>query len=129
MKATFVKFRPFNKGKRLGFANIGFSLRDGGDAVVFVNGFTVFRDDQDGGISVAMPATKEKDKDGNDKYWPVIFPKKENAEAEAWVRHITEAVQVELNKTSSNNQLITQSQPKDSSGNTTYGGFDDGIPF
>lgn len=74
MKITDVKIRMYENNKTKAFASVTLD-----DALV-ITGITVIEGNK--GLFVSMPQSKGKDKDGNIKYFDVVFPTtKEGREA------------------------------------------------
>lgn len=111
MQIVKVFITPYESGKFLGYANILFSVNPGGNGCLRIPGFSMFRDEEKGNISVAMPSQK-----GNDgKYSPLIQLTKEDPDAQTFYSQIQEEVNKEYmrikgqRETSSNNQNSNQS--------------------
>ena len=56
-----VDITKFESGKFLGYARVGFAMRQGGNVAFTITDFSIFRDEQSGGINVAMPSKKNKE--------------------------------------------------------------------
>jgi len=93
MKVAKVWLNKYESGKLLGFADITFSLTDGGDGCFTVRGWKIFKDDN-GGITVATPSKKDE-KDG--KYYPLVQILDENTDGQALLAHVKEAVAMKFN--------------------------------
>ena len=70
---------PLNKpGKLLGFADVTFSLVDGGPGVLTIKGFRIFKDDKNNGVSVALPSQFNQQKG---EWYKTVLVDYENPEA------------------------------------------------
>ncbi len=78
---------PYDKGgKMVAFADIYFSLLDGGDGVLIVRGCKIFKAD-DGGYNIALP-TRKDDKDN--KYYPVVSIDKDKKEGLEFLTYLNQ---------------------------------------
>ena len=100
MQVSKVWVNPYEKGKLLGFADVKFALKNGGQGCMTWRGFKLFKDDS-GEIQLGLP-TREVMKDGKKEYFPVINLDKDNADCEELMSHITaevvKAYQAKLNE-------------------------------
>jgi len=112
MRVAKVFINKFSSGKMRGFANVRFSLTDGGDGCVTISGFKVF-EGQDG-LWVAAPSRKD-DKSGEWK--PLVDFYMKDADAEAFKKHIDEEViRAYLNKDDSQPAQSANSQASSGGG-------------
>lgn len=115
MQVSKVWITPFEKNKFRGYANISFSLRQGGNGCFTISGFSLFADEQTGQINVAMPSKPKKEGNGWD---PIMNLKKDDPDSNALYNQIQEEVRKAYNKEvakRSGNQPQQQSIPSNQS--------------
>lgn len=93
MRVEKVWVNKFQSGKLLGFADILFSLREGGNGILNIKGFKIFRDDNGSGLQVALPSKKD-DKGG---YLPLLTLAKDDPDSVAFMDHLKEKVSIAYN--------------------------------
>jgi len=87
MRVAKVFANAFESGKLLGFADIIFSLTDGGNGCMTIRGYKIFKGNN-GGIQVGLPSKK----DDKGEYRPLVSMDFENEDAKAFMDHVTEEV-------------------------------------
>lgn len=90
MQVSKVWITKVDFGKMKAFADVEFSLIDGGESAMTWKGFRLF--DGDNGQWLGMPSQKVE-KDGETNYFDIIKFTKDNEEATAFMTHILEEVQ------------------------------------
>lgn len=95
MRVAKVWINKFQSGKLLGFADVLFSVREGGNGVLNIKGFKIFRDDDSGGIQIALPSRK----DDKGEYRPLVHLNKEDPDATELMNHIKEKISVAYQNT------------------------------
>ena len=89
LEVTKVRVHKISAGKMIGFADIEFNN------FMTWKGWRLFRDDQGGGISVAVPTSKNIDKEGNVKYDQLVYINKEDSMGQQLMEQITQRVSIE----------------------------------
>jgi hypothetical protein len=90
LKVAKAFVTPYGKGgKMVAFVDVIFGLTEGGDGVMTVRGFKIFKDD-DGKFNVALPSRKD-DKDPN-KYYPIISIDREKKDGQEFYDHLNDTV-------------------------------------
>ena len=107
----------YSKGKLLGFADISFSLSEGGRGCMLIKGFKLFKDEV--GIQVAMPS-KEVMVDGERRFYPLIKLDPENEDSKQFMDYLNDKVTVEYKK--------AKEQQSEEASESVFPN-DDGVPF
>jgi len=122
----------YESGKLVGFCDIMFNLTDDGNGCLTMKGFKIFKDDKNGGVSVAMPSTKNV-KDG--EWYPTVKLDVENQDAKDLLDNIQSAVNVawgNLTNQASKHKANNNNNNGDNGYDIGYsgGGIDDSdLPF
>jgi hypothetical protein len=86
LKVAKMFVNPYSKGgKMVAFADVIFSLTDGGDGVLKVSGCKIFKGD-DGQLSLALPSRKDE-KDAT-KWYPVMSIDKEKKDGQEMIAYL-----------------------------------------
>ena len=88
MRVAKVFANKYESGKLLGFADIIFSLTDGGNGCLTIRGFKIFKNEKGSGIQVGLPSKK----DDKGEYRPLVSMDFENEDGKAFMNHLTEEV-------------------------------------
>jgi len=102
MKAVIAWVRKYNSGKLVGYADVRFALREGGDGCLTIRNWPIFKND-DGSLKVGMPS--EKTDDGYKETVSLFF---KNEDAQALLEDINHQVTVSFNNTDSNKPKPTK---------------------
>jgi len=126
MRVAKVFAKRYESGKLLGFADIIFSLADGGNGCMTIRGFKIFKNEKGGGIQVGLPS-KQDDKG---EYRPLVSMDFENEDAKAFMNHLTDEVAKAYNNAPARGEKKQSSAPNSETNTDSGGGIgSDDIPF
>lgn len=125
LKVAKMFVNPYDKGgKMVAFADVMFSLTEGGDGVMTVRGCKIFRDDN-GSFNLALPSRKDE-KDPS-KYYPVISVDREKKDGQEFISYLNEEATKAYNAKvrSGGGDKPKKTNPKPTNTNTKADSLDD----
>lgn len=112
MRVVNVKIRPMNNmGNLMAFAEITVGDNNG-SGIMIMKGWKVMKNQKDGSIWAAAPASKGKNSDGEEQWYPDIYFLKESEDAETFKNHLQESVVTAYESTVKDNEGYIPTQKK-----------------
>ena len=123
MRVAKVFPNKYESGNLLGFADIIFSLSDGGNGCMTIKGFKIFKNQNGSGIQVGLPS---KPSEVKGEYRPLVKLDFDNEDAKAFMDHVTEEVAKAYYNAPPKDQKKQDASKSDSVNN---GISDEDVPF